>query len=219
MAVGHVCARRSTFIIIFINRFLSSLLLDSTSKNIIFDSNRCTFLCRGVDSEGFLFANGQNVAKPPWRCLTFDASSRLILSSCLATFIRNLGPPYEEKEAAMKLQIKATNRPEIKQRRTESISYQSPILMFALWRPVRISTFSKTRSSITSTIFLQFLSRGWTLQYVTRIFLFRDIRRSGKIEGYTREVAGYLFMSKTSIRPRWLRNGPQCLNPIFNNFS
>ena len=46
MAVGHVCARRSTFIIIFINLFLSSLLLDSTSKNIIFDSNRCTFLCR-----------------------------------------------------------------------------------------------------------------------------------------------------------------------------
>ncbi|PFX12914.1 hypothetical protein AWC38_SpisGene23054 [Stylophora pistillata] len=50
-------------------------------------------------------------------------------SSCLATFTRNLGPPYEEKQAAMKLQTKATNRPEIKQRRIENISCPSPILM------------------------------------------------------------------------------------------
>ena len=46
MAVGHVCARSSIFIIIFIILFLSSLLFDRTSKNITFDSNRCTFFRR-----------------------------------------------------------------------------------------------------------------------------------------------------------------------------
>ena len=101
-------------------------------------------LRRGVNSEGFPFANGLNMAKRPWRCLTLEASLRLISSSCLATFTRNLGPPYEEKQAAMKLQTKATNRPEIKQRRIENISCPSPILMYALWRLAKIFTFLKT---------------------------------------------------------------------------
>ena len=104
---------------------------------------------RGVNSEGFPFANGLNVAKRPWRCLTFEASLRLILFSCLETFTRNVGPPHEEKQAATKLQIKAINRPEInrpeiKQRRIENISCPSPILMYALWRLGKISTFLKT---------------------------------------------------------------------------
>ena len=55
--------------------------------------------------------------------------------------------------------------------------------------------------SAPSTIFLQFLNRGWTLQYVTQIYKFLDIRCSGKTEGHTREVADSLFTSKTFKRP------------------
>ena len=43
MAVGHVSARPSIFIIIFIVLVLSSLLVDSTSKNTISKSNRCAY--------------------------------------------------------------------------------------------------------------------------------------------------------------------------------
>ena len=46
---------------------------------------------------------------------------------------------------------------------------------------------------------------------------FGDIRLSGKIESHTGEVLDYSSMLKTSTRLAWLKNGPQCLKPIFNN--
>ena len=64
----------------------------------------------------------------------------------------------------------------------------------------------------------QSLSRGWTAQYATRIFLFRDIRLSGKIEGHTRERVEYLSMLKTFTRTASLKNGPQYFKAIFNNY-
>ena len=64
----------------------------------------------------------------------------------------------------------------------------------------------------------QSLSRGWTVQYATRIFLFRDIRLSGKIEGHTREAVEYLSMLKTFTTSASLKNGPQYLKAIFNNY-
>ena len=64
----------------------------------------------------------------------------------------------------------------------------------------------------------QSLSRGWTVQYATRIFLFRDIRLSGKIEGHTREAVEYLSVLKTFTTSASLKNGPQYLKAIFNNY-
>lgn len=114
------------------------------------------------------------------------------------------------------------------QRRTKNILCLLPISTFALWRPVQISIFSKTWLSITDMIFFT-ISESWKdhnmwcwypysrIYNVMRISLFLDIQRSGKIEGYIREVVDYWFMSKTYKRPRWLKNGPLCRNPIFNS--
>ena len=78
--------------------------------------------------------------------------------------------------------------------------------------------FLNRQLPLTASISLQSLSPGWTVQYVTRIFLFRDIRLSGKIESHTREAVEYSSMSKTSTRPASLKNGPQYLKAIFNNY-
>ena len=43
--------------------------------------------------------------------------------------------------------------------------------------------------------------------------LCRHMRLSGKIEGHTGEALHYSSMLKTSTRPAWLKNGPQCLKP------
>ena len=74
------------------------------------------------------------------------------------------------------------------------------------------------RDIFLTSISLQSLNRGLTLQYATRILLFRDIRLLGKIEGHTREVVEYSSMLITSTTPAWLKNGPQYPKPLFNNY-
>ena len=69
-----------------------------------------------------------------------------------------------------------------------------------------------------TSICLQSLSHGWTVQYATQIFLFQDIPLSGKIEGHTREAVEYSSMLKTSTRPASLKNGPQYLKAVFNKY-
>ena len=86
-------------------------------------------------------------------------------------------------------------------KRIENISCPLPISTFVLWRHTNIFTFLNRQLPIIALTSLQSLSHGWTIQYVTRIFLFWDIQLSGKIEGHSREVEEYSFMLKTSARP------------------
>ena len=88
----------------------------------------------------------------------------------------------------------------------------------ALWRCAKISIFLNRQLPLNTSISLQSLSRGKTEQYATRIFLFQDIRLSGKIEGHTREAVEYSSMLKTCTRPASLKNSPQYLKAIFNNY-
>ena len=52
----------------------------------------------------------------------------------------------------------------------------SPISTFALWRCTKIYIFLNRQLTLKTSISLQSLSRCSTVQYATRIFLFRDIR-------------------------------------------
>ena len=150
MAVSHVFARLSAFIIILHVALI--LLLGSTSKEF---KLLCSF------SSSF-------VAMPMGEALIFEmvyinALLRLMLSSCVATFVLNLGPSHNRKETARKLQLKITNRPWIKRGKIENISCPSPILTFSLWHPMKISIFLNTPLPTTTSIYSQYLSRGGTL--------------------------------------------------------
>ena len=140
MAVSHVFARPSAFIIIL--HVVLILLLGSTSKEF---KLLCSF------SSSF-------VAMPMGEALIFEmvyinALLQLMLSSCVATFVLNLGPSHDRKEIARKLQLKITNCPWIKRGKIENISCPSSILTFGLWHSMKIYLLKHTITNNNFNIF------------------------------------------------------------------
>ena len=123
-------------------------------------------------SESFHLWNGLSVAKGPWRSRTINVSSSLILCSSVATFtLSYLGLFNELKETARKSQLETSNRPRITKKESKT-SRPSPTLTFALSRRGKICIFLNRQLPITTSISLQSLGLGWTLQCTTRIFFF-----------------------------------------------
>ena len=68
-----------------------------------------------------------------------------------------------------------------------------------MWRRAKTFLFLNRQLPITTSIFLQSLNRDWTLQYTTRIILFRDIRLSGKRDRGPHRRGGELLVYVKNI--------------------
>ena len=161
MAVGHVSARPSIFIIIFIVLVLSLLLLDSTSKNTISKSNRCAYfrqissLCqqRRLPICKWSKRGQTTMAMPDVRGVF--AVNLILLSGDIhpqpGPSIRGKGGSNVTTNQANKL---SRNQAMKNQKHLMSVTH----LNVRLRRLAKISTFSKTLLSITS-IFT--ISESW----------------------------------------------------------
>ena len=136
----------------------------------------------------------------------------------VATFtLSYLGLFNELNETARKSQLETSNRPRISQERIENISSVAHLNVRSVASRENLYLLKQTVTNNHFDIFT--VSGSWLDPTVYDAdILFRQIRLSGKIKGHTEEAVDYLSMLKTSTRPAWLKNGPQCLKPTFNNY-